>query len=175
MDLLISEFYSDLFCTLGNDDEEIISVIQPTISNDHNEFLEAQFTLEEVQKALFSMHLDKSLGPDGFNLGFFQAHWETVKWDVSDAFINFLHNGGEMPGKNQTTIVLIPKKAVIEQVTDLWPISLCNVVDRIVCKMLANCLKNILSYVISNVHSAFIPNRLITDNKIVAYECFHVM
>ena len=44
---------------------------------------------------------------------------------------------------------------------------------RIIAKVIANRLKQILHQIISPSQSAFIPNWLITDNVILGYECLH--
>lgn len=70
---------------------------------------------------------------------------------------------------------LIPKIYEPKNMTQLCPISLCNVIYKIGAKVLANRLKQILSTLISESQSAFTPGCMISDNSIVAFELLHFM
>ena len=76
---------------------------------------------------------------------------------------------------NSTYIALIPKSKNLVGVTDYCPISLCNVIYKLISKVLANRLKEVLNVIISPYQSAFILRQLITNNIITAYETLHTM
>ena len=109
------------------------------------------------------------------NALFHQKFWHIVGTDITNTVLDFLNTGVMLPELNYTHIVLIPKVKSPEKMSDFKPISLCNVIYKIISKMLANRLKLILPQLISPYQSAFVPGRLITDNVLVAYETLHAM
>lgn len=89
--------------------------------------------------------------------------------------LDFLNSGTMLLEINYAHIILIPKIKSLERISDYRPISLSNVIYKIISKVLANKLKLILPRLISSNQSAFVTGRLITDNVLVAYETLHSM
>lgn len=92
-----------------------------------------------------------------------------------DVVLDFLKSGHMVPGINATNIVLILKVKSREKMSDFHPISFCNVIYKIISKVLANRLKLILPQIISPTQSAFVLGRLIIDNILLAYKTLHTM
>jgi hypothetical protein len=176
MDNMAQSFFQDLYRADPEVCREVLlSVVQPKTSEHTNMELCKEFSVEEIGDALFQIAPLKAPSPDGFPARFFQKTWEVKRQDITRGVQNFFEMG-EMPsGINETSIVLIPKKDNPELLKDFKPISICNVIYKVVSKCLVNSLRPILQDVIAPTQSTFIPGRLITDNTLIAFECLHAI
>ncbi|XP_073014644.1 uncharacterized protein [Primulina eburnea] len=93
--------------------------------------------------------------------------------DVLDAVLDFFH-GSPMPQDfTATTITLIPKVEGAHSWTDFCPISLCNVTNKIISKLIYSHMSKVVEKIISMNQSGFVPGRLISDNILLAQELIH--
>lgn len=174
---LFWEYFTKIFTTSSPSKNQLNAALEalPTkkVTGEMNSFLDQPFTEEEIAEALTQMCPTKALGPDGLRAAFFQKHWSSVKEGVTATCQHILNEGGNLATLNHTFIALIPKVSKPRKVTEFKPINLCNVIYRIIAKTMANRLKKILNDIISPNQSVFAPNRLVTDNIIIGYECLN--
>lgn len=111
------------------------------IIEDMNIMLNAAYTRDEIAVALKQMDPLKAPGPNGLPPIFFQHYWGVIGDDVMEGVISCLTTGNIPAGINQTYISLIPKVKCLTRVSVFWPISLCNIIYKLVSKVLANRLK----------------------------------
>ncbi|GKV49867.1 hypothetical protein SLEP1_g56592 [Rubroshorea leprosula] len=107
------------------------------------ERLSASFSEDEIKKAVWDCSSLKALGPDGFNFRFFREFWETIKKDM----------------------VSNPQK-----IEEYRPISLIGAMYKIVAKLLANRLKEVISHVIGEHQMAFVEGRQLSEAVVMANE-----
>lgn len=128
------------------------------------------FTDAEVVRAVRSMGKFKAPGPDGFQPVFYQHCWEVVGESVLRFVLEFFQTGMLPQDTNDAIVVLIPKVAKQEKITQFRPISLCNVLFKIITKTMVGRLKSVMTKLIGPAQSSFIPGRLSTDNIVVVQE-----
>ncbi|GAA0143907.1 hypothetical protein LIER_04480 [Lithospermum erythrorhizon] len=117
----------------------------------------------------------KSPKPDGMPSKFFQHYWNTVADTLCNMVLSFLNVGRFLKKLNFTFITLIPKVEKPISMSQFRPIALCNTAAKVIAKVLALRLKKSLPNIISDSQSAFVPNRLITNNILLAYEAHHLI
>ena len=83
---------------------------------------------------------------------------------MTDVVLDCLNIKKIPTGLNHTFLTLIPKVKSPEKVSDFRSIALCNILYKLISKVLANRLKKILPLVISESQSAFQANKAISDN-----------
>ena len=120
-----------------------------------NQELVAPFERAEADTALKQMDSLRAPGPDEMPPLFFQHFWSAIGDEVVEAALTCLNTGLIPPSINRTFITLIPKVISLVRVLDYHPIALCNILYKLISKVLANRLKKILHCVISESQSAF--------------------
>ena len=140
-----------------------------------NERVDRVFTREEVVTTLKQIHPTKAPGLNGMSALVYQKYWNVVGNGITNMVLNVLNNNVSVAELNKTNISLIPKANSPKKMTDFHPISLCNVVYKLISKTLANRLKALLPHIIIKNQSAFISDHLITNNVIVAFELMHFL
>lgn len=132
--------------------------------------LTAMVTDEEIKAVIFSGNSNSSPGPDGFNFEFYKATWIVTGPLVCKAVKSFFTNGYLPQKAKATAIALIPKSSHASNVADFRPIALCNVFYKIIAKVLALRLKDIMPFIIGKSQTGFIKERISSENILLASE-----
>ncbi|KAG7599341.1 Reverse transcriptase zinc-binding domain [Arabidopsis suecica] len=134
--------------------------------------LMAPVSSDEIKKALFSLPSGKACGPDGYTKEFYVAAWNVIGADFVVAVQSFFLFGQMPRSVNATLLALIPKNpdATSATMKDYRPIACCNMLYKVVSKILANRLKLILPDFIEPNQSAFIKGRLLLENVLLSTE-----
>ncbi|GJS89701.1 RNA-directed DNA polymerase, eukaryota, reverse transcriptase zinc-binding domain protein [Tanacetum coccineum] len=146
------------------------SMFYKSLSEDQNAFLISPVSDSEIRAAIWDCGSEKSPGPDGFSFVFYKKFWDSIKSDVIAFVKEFLKTGIIPKGCNTSFIALIPKTSNPMVVSDFRPISLIGTQYKIIAKVLANRLAQVIDSIISREQSAFIKQRQILDGPLMVNE-----
>lgn len=130
-------------------------------------------TEHEIKEALFQMDGQKAPGPDGYTALFFQKFWGLVEKLIVDLVLSCFRTSTIPTGLNESVICLILKTQALDNLNQFRPINLCNVIIKIISKVIANRLKPVMVKLTSRQQVSFIPGRSTSDNITAAHEVIH--
>ena len=116
------------------------------------------------------MPTNKAPGPDGFPMEFYKAAWSIIGHDFVAAVQSFFLYIFLPRSVNATLLSLVPKTTTAERMADFRPIACCNVIYKVISRIIAKRLKATLSEAIELNQCAFVEGRLILENVLLATE-----
>eukprot|EP00253_Pinus_taeda_P036043 PITA_36043 len=176
---LLTEHFKHIAQETHADRAEAINTLTQSIpkvvTNDQNLTLLKEISMEEVEEAVKSMPNDKAPGLDGFTINFYKACWPTIKSEIWEVVEDSRRSGTILKSLNSTFLALIPKEENAHTPEKFRPIALCNVIYKIISKVIENRLKPILPNLISEEQSGYVEGRQIQDNILLAQEMVHTL
>eukprot|EP00253_Pinus_taeda_P032306 PITA_32306 len=155
------------------DYSHLLQHLPTEISKEINENLIKEIEEEEIRRATWTLHPDKSPGPNGFPICFLQAYWGIIKKYLVK-MIKWTQHMGKIGGfTNATHLAFLPKENRPSSFSRFRPISLCNSSYKILTKILASHLKPLLPSLISENQGGFLANRQISDSILFVQEAIH--
>ncbi|KAK2653416.1 hypothetical protein Ddye_013272 [Dipteronia dyeriana] len=98
-----------------------------------------RFTWSNKRDGVFTIEPNKALGLDGLPGMFYKKFWDLVRPSVTAKCLRCMNDGGgSLEVINKMLVVFIPKVMNPGRITEFRPISLCDVIYKIVAKTLAN-------------------------------------
>ena len=171
----LEKFYSDMYTsrvevTEGVEERRsfeffIDSVDIPKLSDEDQQLLEKDLTLEELKEAVSSFSDNKTPGEDGFTKEFYETFFDLIWIDLIKSYNAAFQNGSLSVSQRRGTITLIPKQDEnLSELSNWRPISLLNVDYKILTKVLSRRLQTILPQLINSDQTGFVKERYIGQN-----------
>lgn len=113
---------------------------------------------------------NKASGPDRLPNEFLKIYWNEIKHEILQIMLKFYDNNLDLQGSNLANIILVPKMETPKTTSDFLPISILNLIPKLISKILSNRLRLILPDLISPFQTAFVHGRQIFENFVTTRE-----
>ncbi|PKU85570.1 integrator complex subunit 11 [Dendrobium catenatum] len=130
----------------------------------------ALVTAEETKSIIFKAPSTSAPRPNGYTFDFYKASWNINGKQLCDDVLSFFSTSFMPMQAKATVITLIPKKPHAACISDYRPIPLCNTFYKIVTKIIADRMKDIMPFIIHPSQTGFIKDKSIFKNSILAME-----
>ena len=162
------EHFQKLYASRFNEERNLHNFLAgenvPRLSDNERMGCEGPITKEECKVAIDKMARNKAAGISGFTAEFFSFFWEDIGDFVVDYYNQAKKHGELFITHRRGVITLVPKKGNQMQLKNKRPICLLDVVYKIIAKVIANRLGNVVDKLVHNNQTGFIKGRYIGEN-----------
>ena len=143
----------------------LINSFHTTITNESQEMLDRDITVDEIGIALKSFENDKAPGCDGLPADIYKILWPKLKNTLLEYYEAAYLKQQLGPSARRGILSLLPKKNNDLTLLKNWrPITLLNFDYKLLSKVLALRLQKVLPEIIEKHQTGFMKGRSITDN-----------
>lgn len=168
LESIATNFFKELFTATEN----VFPYHFPTLDDFYVNDLDRMPTDLEIYHSIKNIGAYKAPAPDGFQVVFYHSQWKTIGVNFCNFLKELWNNPGRIEDINATFLALIPKTDVVTMMKQFRPIGLCNVVYKIITKIITSKIRGILPHLVGPAQCSFIPKRHSQDNIIIAQEIF---
>ena len=166
----IAQFYSNLYksknVNLHEFEEMFFNYNIPFLTENESNSCEGNITEAECLYTLKTFKNNKTPGNDGLSKEFYLAFWEDIAKALIDSYLYSFNSGSMSTSQRQAIITLLEKNGKDRTfLTKLRPISLLLNFDyKLLTKVIANRIKNVLPQIISTTQTGYVKERTIEDS-----------
>jgi hypothetical protein len=137
----------------------------PRLTDEQKEACDMSITESEILKSIKALSSGKTPGSDGLPADFYKFFWCDIKRLLSESIIYAMEKGELSIEQKRGIITLLPKKGKNRLYLKNWrPISLLNTDYKIIGKILATRLQQVLPTIIHDDQSGYLKGRFIGQN-----------
>ena len=163
-------FYNSLYESQSNDTNDKLSetflsnLKMPTLSEGQKQSCEGEISLEELESVLNSFQNNKSPGNDGLPIEFYKTCWNLINESFMECVKESFKYGEMSSSQRKAVINLIEKQGKDRTlIENCRPISLINVDAKIISKVIAVRVKNVLPNIIHHNQTGYVKDRYIGE------------
>ena len=131
--------------------------------------------LDEIFQTLRELPPLKAPRPNGYHAFFFQTHWSSLGPSIIQVIQDIFEHLTIPPNWGDTNLVLIPKVAHPELITQFRLISLCNTLYKLLSRIIMHRLKPYIAEAINPCQAGFVPGCCTSNNIIIVQEVIRTL
>ena len=163
------DFYSKRFQSEGWDENsahELTRYIVNKLDNNEKETLDVDINLDEISKVIKILKPSKSPGEDGIISECYQLFWQDITNEVFEVIEQiFKFEYTLSASQHKGVLTLLHKGGEREDIENWRPLTLLNCDYKIISKLLAERLKNVLTKLIHSDQNGFVKGRNISEEN----------